>query len=278
MLGASEWYDVLGMHLLGESDAAWRRLEAIRREAERVGITRVATAMTLLAAELLLLEDDAAGARRRLDAVPSVHPSVLGTIRDRGRQTWARVLVATGEPAEALRILEPLAFEQRGGARFGRLVVTLVATAIAHDRTGDPAAATAALGDAVALAADEGYRRAFLDPALPLRGLLHLVRRVHPPFVDRLISGRQDGDAERSARECGPATRGGRGRAPVDPLSVRELEVLRLVAAGLSNDEIGRALFISTGTAKWHVHNVIAKLGARNRVTVVARAREHGLV
>jgi LuxR family maltose regulon positive regulatory protein len=65
---------------------------------------------------------------------------------------------------------------------------------------------------------------------------------------------------------------------PPEALSAREYEVLRLVAAGLSNDEIGRALFISPGTAKWHVHNVIGKLGARNRVTLVARARALGLV
>jgi LuxR family maltose regulon positive regulatory protein len=277
MLGASEWYEVLGLHLLGERDAAWRRLEAVRREAERVGITRVATAMTLLAAELLLLEDDAAEARRRLDVVPAVHPTVLGTIRDRGRQTWARVLVATGEPAEALRILEPLAVEQRAGARFGRLVATLVATAIAHDRSSDRAAATAALEEAVTLAADEGYRRAFLDPALPLRGLLQAARRANPAFVDGLAEGRRDRDVGGPAGLNGPASGGGRDGALVEPLSVREIEVLRLVAGGLSNDEIGRALFISTGTAKWHVHNVIAKLGARNRVTLVARARELGL-
>lgn len=278
MLGASEWYEVLGLHLLGERDAAWRRLEAIRREAERVGITRVATAMTLLAAELLLLEDDAAEARRRLDVVPAVHPTVLGTIRDRGRQTWARVLSATGHPAEALRILEPLAIEQRAGARFGRLVATLVATAIAHDRAGDRAAATVALEDAVALAADEGYRRAFLDPALPLRDLLPAARCGDPAFVDGLADRRRDRAAGGPARVVGPASREGRDRPPLEPLSVREIEVLRLVAAGLSNDEIGRALFISTGTAKWHVHNIIAKLGARNRVTLVARARDLGLV
>lgn len=63
----------------------------------------------------------------------------------------------------------------------------------------------------------------------------------------------------------------------MEPLTVRELEVLQLVVAGLSNDEIGGELYVSSGTAKWHVHNVIAKLGARNRVTAVARARELGL-
>jgi LuxR family maltose regulon positive regulatory protein len=61
-------------------------------------------------------------------------------------------------------------------------------------------------------------------------------------------------------------------------LTVRELEVLRLVVAGLSNDEIGRELFVSTGTAKWHVHNLLGKLGARDRVGLVARSRTLRLI
>ena len=63
MLGASEWYEVLGLHLLGEPSRAWQRLEAIRRDASRAGIERVAMAMTMLGAELLLLEGDPVGAR-----------------------------------------------------------------------------------------------------------------------------------------------------------------------------------------------------------------------
>jgi len=54
--------------------------------------------------------------------------------------------------------------------------------------------------------------------------------------------------------------------------------VLRLVAAGLSNDEIGHALFVTGGTAKWHVHNVLGKLGSPNRAALIARARSLGLV
>ena len=63
-----------------------------------------------------------------------------------------------------------------------------------------------------------------------------------------------------------------------EPLSEREVEVLRLVTAGLSNREIAGRLFISPGTAKSHVHNLCNKLGARNRTEAAMRARELGLV
>jgi LuxR family maltose regulon positive regulatory protein len=274
MLGASEWYEVLVLHLLGEPEKAWRRLDSIRREAHRVGIERVAMAMDLAAAELLLLEGDPSGARKRLDDAPAVHPDVLGTVRDRSRQTWSRVLVAQGRPAEALAILGPLADEQRSGGRLGRLIATLTTLAVAHDRTRDRAAAGAAISEAVALGGGDGYRRAFVDPVLPVEHLLTQVRHVSPAFVDGLLARVTTGP--QTAQNHASAVAGGRAvsaRSLVEPLSVRELEVLRLVAAGLSNDEIGAALFISPGTAKWHVHNLLGKVGARNRVGLVAEAR-----
>jgi len=64
----------------------------------------------------------------------------------------------------------------------------------------------------------------------------------------------------------------------IEPLSERELEVLRLMTAGLSNREIAERLVISTGTAKTHVHNVCGKMGVRNRTEAAMRARELGLV
>jgi LuxR family maltose regulon positive regulatory protein len=64
----------------------------------------------------------------------------------------------------------------------------------------------------------------------------------------------------------------------VEPLSDRELEVMRLVAAGLSNREIAETLFISIGTVKTHVHNICGKLGARNRVEATTRAKDLGVV
>jgi DNA-binding NarL/FixJ family response regulator len=63
-----------------------------------------------------------------------------------------------------------------------------------------------------------------------------------------------------------------------EPLSDREIEVLSLVAQGLSNREIAAKLFISLGTAKTHIHNLCGKLGAQNRTEAAIRARELGLV
>ena len=64
----------------------------------------------------------------------------------------------------------------------------------------------------------------------------------------------------------------------MEPLSARELDVLRLVSAGLSNDEIARELYIGLGTTKWHVHNLLEKVGVRDRLNLARRARELDLL
>ncbi|HXV44690.1 MAG TPA: response regulator transcription factor, partial [Anaerolineae bacterium] len=64
----------------------------------------------------------------------------------------------------------------------------------------------------------------------------------------------------------------------VEPLTSRELEILQLIAAGLSNPEIAAALIITTGTVKAHTHRIYGKLNAANRVQAIARARELGLL
>jgi LuxR family maltose regulon positive regulatory protein len=71
-----------------------------------------------------------------------------------------------------------------------------------------------------------------------------------------------------------------RGKAAIlpEPLSERELEVLGLVAEGLSNREIADKLFLSVGTVKTHVHNIFGKLGVESRPRAIARARELDLV
>jgi LuxR family maltose regulon positive regulatory protein len=64
----------------------------------------------------------------------------------------------------------------------------------------------------------------------------------------------------------------------IEPLSERELEVLRLLAAGRSNPQIARELYLAVGTVKSHVHRIYGKLLVRNRTEAVARSRELGLL
>jgi LuxR family maltose regulon positive regulatory protein len=126
------------------------------------------------------------------------------------------------------------------------------------------------LAEALAMAQPEGFIRIFADAGEPLMPLLQeaTLRGVMPEYVGKIMAA-----IKGRPRPMTP------GPSPlVEPLSEREIEVLRLVAAGLSNREIAKKLVISPGTAKTHIHNVCSKLGVRNRTEAAMHAKELGLV
>jgi LuxR family maltose regulon positive regulatory protein len=117
---------------------------------------------------------------------------------------------------------------------------------------------------AIRLGAPEGYLAMFYPRGnRQTHALLQAARSVAPTFVDRIL------EATRPADEFS-------AQLP-DPLSEQEIRVLKLIMAGKSNHEIADELVISVGTAKWHVHNVLQKLGVENRAQAIARAHELGI-
>lgn len=272
MFGTPDSLEVLALHASGQRAQAWKRLEAYRLESVRFGADAILAGMPFLEAELARREGD-------LERVARFAPElvVAGHVRahgnDLGPQTQAAVQLALGRPGEALSILEPLASWQRTSGRRGRLVATLVLTCAALDALGRESEAGCCMDEAIACAAPDQIRRPFLEERQVAEAWLPRLRDAGPEFVDDVLS--------RLGRPVSARGRGRRGRrllaagdALLEPLSARELDVLRLVAAGLSNDEIARELYIGVGTTKWHVHNLLEKVGARDRVNLARRARE----
>jgi len=135
---------------------------------------------------------------------------------------------------------------------------------MARQARGERAAALVLLERALHRAEPEGYLRLFADLGLPMGRLLQMARArgMRLEYVDRLLAAfGQPG-----------LTQPGAAALP-EPLTERELEVLRLLAAGLTNREIAARLVVSAETVKKHCGNIYSKLGARNRTEAVARAR-----
>jgi LuxR family maltose regulon positive regulatory protein len=187
-----------------------------------------------------------------------------------------RARLLTGDPAGALEVLAgwSASAEERGA---GRALLELTALeALAQEALGRREAAAGALARALALALPEGAVRPFLDEGVPMA---ELARRV----AGRGGTGAAGARALLAAFEAGPAAReaapaGSPGAALVEPLTERELELLGLVADGLSNEGIAERLFLSASTVKWHLRAIYGKLGAERRTDAVARARALGLL
>lgn len=188
--------------------------------------------------------------------------------RESAYLTYIRLLLDMGRPEQALLLIERMCARIRKERRMSRLIPLYVLHALALTALGRTEESVAMMGEAVALAAPEGYARVFLDQGPAVASMLPQVRTVATAFVDRL------------AAAFGSPGNGGTGesaRLP-EPLTVREIELLQLLTEGLSNDEISRRLFISLNTTKWHLKIIFGKLAAANRIQAVARARELGVI
>jgi LuxR family maltose regulon positive regulatory protein len=198
---------------------------------------------------------------------------------------YARVLLAQGQLSDARRWLARLERFTRERGLFRWLISVRILQALAAERSGDRALAHDRLARGLEGAASEDYVRAFVDEGQAVARLLPAVRGVAPAFTDRLLAALHSEGPGLAPQEEGvpalpdrPETRGRAIEPLIEPLSERELEVLGLIAAGLSNREIAQELYIAVGTVKRHTNHIYGKLGVHSRTQAVARARELGLL
>ena len=169
---------------------------------------------------------------------------------------------------EATRLRERLLDAAEEGARTGSVIEILVLQALAHQARDDIPAALASLRRAVTLAEPEGYVRTFADEGASMAFLLRAAAKqgIASSYVRRLLA------AVNKTEDSTPAN-----RSLIEPLSARELDVLRLLGTDLDGPDIARELIVSLNTVRTHTKNIYAKLGVNNRRAAVRRARELGL-
>jgi LuxR family maltose regulon positive regulatory protein len=200
----------------------------------------------------------------------------LSYLREFEHITLARVLLARyeGERAErslheATRLLERLLLAAEEGGRTGRVIEILVLRALAHQRLGDIPAALSCLERAMTLAEPEGYVRVFIDEGPPIASLLKAAAKQGTArnYVRRLLA------AVGETGHNSPIE-----QALIEPLSERELDVLRLLGTDLDGPDIARELTVSLNTVRTHTKNIYAKLAVTNRRAAVRRAQELDLL
>jgi ATP/maltotriose-dependent transcriptional regulator MalT len=195
----------------------------------------------------------------------------------------ARVLLAQDRPGQAVALLDRMLAAAAGQGRTGSIIEIQALRPLALAAGGEEADAVAALAGALTLACPQGYMRVFADEGPPMATLVR--RLVAAQRVGQAAAGVPFGCLTRlqrafSAEHYIPASSRDTAAVPslVEPLTSRELEVLGLLAAGMSNQAIAGQLVVTLDTAKKHVSHVLAKLGAVNRTGAVTRARQLGLI
>jgi LuxR family maltose regulon positive regulatory protein len=192
--------------------------------------------------------------------------------------TLVRVRLAEQALAGLPDLLARLLAAAEAQHRQGGVLEILLTQVLVYQALDQPAQALAALQRALALAEPQGYLRLFVDEGEPLRLLLVALRSLpaeqalpSPAYLERLLAAfpPPPGSLRTPPRQNAEL---------LEPLSERELEVLRLIAQGCSNTEISRRLYLALSTVKGYNLRIFARLGVKNRTEAVARARQLGLL
>ncbi|MFC2028147.1 LuxR C-terminal-related transcriptional regulator, partial [Chloroflexota bacterium] len=190
--------------------------------------------------------------------------------------TFVRLMIVKGELEEVPEALERLSQRSMSEGQMETVIEVLTLQSIALHALRKEGQALSVLKKALSLAEPEEYVRLFIDEGDPMKHLLQIAadRGIAPKYVSQLLSA-MESDVVR--KTLVPS-----GLSPVhdlpEPLTERELEVLRFVAGAMSNYEIAKMLVIEENTVKSHMNHIFGKLQAKNRLQAVEKARALGLL
>lgn len=262
---------LIAVHLArGDMMAASQAFEKAERLLERHPHPAISGMLAILRVRFWLRSGDLAAASLWLQEHPPTAGDVPNHPQELEQLAAARALLGLKQTARALEVLRPLQDLAEETGRMWMLIKVLLlqARTLQVDEKWDRAVSK--LERALSLAEPEGYVRTFIDEGEPMARLLRraLSAGIAPNYAARLLAAFGE-----EAELIAPAM-----RALVDPLTEREIEVLRLIVAGLSNPEIAEELFIAVSTVKSHVNHIYGKLGVESRTQAVIKAQELGLL
>jgi LuxR family maltose regulon positive regulatory protein len=187
----------------------------------------------------------------------------------------ARVYLAQGNPSAAVEILEPLRWQMEAKGWQDERLKVMVLQAVALHAQGEKDKAVQLLGEALTLAEPDGLIRIFIDEGTPMTELLSkaAAQGIMPDYTAKLLAVFK-AEAQKSSNKSIPPI----AQPLLEQLSQRELEILHLIAQGLSNREIGERLFLALDTVKGHNRRIFDKLQVQSRTEAVACAHELGLL
>jgi len=255
MIGPGEWHYALALNAAGKVNEANDVVLSLKETAlrhKKEGLMRYARALEV---ELAIIRGDINLVRPWAEEIaPLLQPEKIALPVE--HLAYAKALHLVGNTQQSMTVVERLEGSARKQNRKTDLTQLLLLKARIDDRH-----APEYIYEALVCAAPENYVRPFIEACPDLTRHISRYAAEFPAFIGNILQYAPQ--AER--------------KAELYDLSERELELLALVAEGLSNQQIADRLFISVGTTKWHLNNIFSKLGVSRRSEAVARMRELGL-
>jgi LuxR family maltose regulon positive regulatory protein len=187
-------------------------------------------------------------------------------------QTLVRLYISQANYQAAIELIKPLMDAADKNQRMRSVIKLLAMRAVLLYLSGDMDEALNTLDQSLELGEKEEFLRTFLDEGEPMARLLYeaAAKGYHTEYVGRLL--------QEFGSEAPLDTPGSEQSDLIEPLSSREIEVLKLIAAGKSNQEIASLLHITLSTVKGHTSNIYGKLNVHNRTQAVSRGRDFGVI
>jgi LuxR family maltose regulon positive regulatory protein len=262
---------LIAVHLArGDMMAASQAFEKAERLVEQHPHPAISGMLVNLRVRFWLRSGDLRAASLWLQEHPPTAGDVTNYPQELEQLAAARVLLGLKQTAGVLELLHPLQDRAEEAGRVWMLIRILVlqARALQVDEKRD--LAVSKLERALSLAEPEGYVRTFVDEGEPMARLLRqaLSEGIAPNYAARLLAAFGE-----EAELTSPAM-----ESLIEPLTEREMDVLRLIVAGLSNPEIAEELFIAVSTVKSHINHIYGKLGVESRTQAVIKVQELALL
>ncbi|HSL29195.1 MAG TPA: LuxR C-terminal-related transcriptional regulator [Anaerolineales bacterium] len=254
-----------------------------RANAEQMGLKGYIAVFTALEADLLLRLREVTALKKWIASAGSTFARCDELLNMYGSIVYARFLLDQKQLGDAAALIARMEEAARQSNYVRPLLTLLSLKSLLYRWQDDSEQAHLSLQEALHLAMPQKYRRVFIDEGEPMRALLLDYQSIVKQrggtmdqretieavaYLDRLLA------AFPSQMDPGAA---GHGMLP-EPLSERELAILRLIATGRSNQEIAEILVIAISTVKSHINNLYGKLGTNRRTEAIAIAREQGLL
>ena len=256
-IGNAEVVYVKLLYILGEKSTAFKTLFRYKGLSKRSRLQNTFEILEAIEIDLSIKEKNHTKMLEWTKKREELMNDIMCPYPSNVKLTYIRALINQKKFNEAETELEMEEELARKYNKQEQLITILILTALVKKHNGAQSKALIYIREALKIAAPEGYVRNFLDEEEEVLALARKVRNAAPEFVDQLEKQNT-----------------GQVNVLIEPLKAREHEILKLIAAGMSNAEIAANLYITTGTVKWYIKNIFTKLGVNKRTQAVKKARQ----